>query len=127
MLKLHKEPEPLSLSGFAEAVIPLGLRPFSTRSRRPVDGCVVVFVYTGEIRAYDVMFMIQRDGKPTRSGRRSPTTGESARPSISSPTPLRGPYRRDIKGVRNLLLDLRRVTDPQLLGIEGHNGRDHSD
>ncbi|WP_165977089.1 hypothetical protein [Nonomuraea diastatica] len=50
-----------------------------------MDGCVVVSIYTGEIRAYDV----------------------------------EEPYRRDIKGVRNLLLDLRRVTDPQLLGIEG--------
>ncbi|MEV4117198.1 Tn3 family transposase [Nonomuraea sp. NPDC049695] len=52
---------------------------------------VVVSIYTGEIRAYDVMRMIQRDGNPTRSGNRSPTTGLSSKPSTSSPRPWRSP------------------------------------
>ncbi|MEE1768349.1 Tn3 family transposase, partial [Streptomyces sp. JV185] len=40
-------------------------------------------VHTGAVRAYDVIRMLSRDGRPTRSATTSPTTGGSPRPCTS--------------------------------------------
>jgi hypothetical protein len=45
---------------------------------------VVASIYTGTVRAYDVVTMLQRDGHPPRSAKRSPPTAGSSSPCTSS-------------------------------------------
>jgi hypothetical protein len=47
---------------------------------------VVASIYTGTVRAYDVVAMLQRDGHPTAFARRSPPTGGSSSRCTSSAT-----------------------------------------
>ncbi|MEU8319627.1 Tn3 family transposase [Nonomuraea sp. NPDC048881] len=63
---------------------------------------VVVSIYTGEIRAYDVMRMIQRDGNPTPLGEAIAHYGRIFKTLHILTYAVEEPYRRDIKGVRNL-------------------------
>lgn len=56
-------------------------------------------IYTGEIRAYDVMRMIQRDGNPTPFADAIAHYGRIFKILTYA---VEEPHRRDIKGVRNL-------------------------
>ncbi len=63
---------------------------------------VIASIYTGTVRAYDVMRMLQRDGNPTPLGEAIAAYGRIFKSLhilayIDDET-----YRRDIKGVRNL-------------------------
>lgn len=51
---------------------------------------VVASIYTGTVRAYDMVKMLQRDGSPTHWARRSPDTGGSSSPYTSRPRRSRG-------------------------------------
>ncbi|MBW8482611.1 Tn3 family transposase [Actinomadura parmotrematis] len=63
---------------------------------------VVVSIYTGEVRAHDVLRMIQRDGNPTRLGDAIAHYGRIFKTLHILTYAVEEPYRRDIKGVRNL-------------------------
>jgi TnpA family transposase len=63
---------------------------------------VVVSIYTGEIRAYDVIRMIQRDGNPTPLGDAIAHYGRIFKTLHILTYAVEEPYRRDIKGIRNL-------------------------
>ncbi|MEV0234173.1 transposase [Nonomuraea sp. NPDC050786] len=63
---------------------------------------VVVSIYTGRIRAYDVMRMLQRDGNPTPLGDAIATYGRIFKTLHILTYAVEEPYRRDIKGIRNL-------------------------
>ncbi|GLW98661.1 Tn3 family transposase [Microtetraspora sp. NBRC 16547] len=62
----------------------------------------MVSIYTCEIRAYDVMRMIQRDGNPTPLGEAIAHYGRIFKTLYILTYAVEEPYRRDIKGVRNL-------------------------
>ena len=59
-------------------------------------------IYTGEVRAYDVVRMLQRDGHPTPLGEAIASYGRIFKTCTSAPWPTEEPYRRDIKAMRNL-------------------------
>ncbi|GAA3219788.1 Tn3 family transposase [Nonomuraea helvata] len=63
---------------------------------------IVVSIYTGEIRAYDVLRMIQWDGNPTPLGEAIGHYGRIFKTLHILTYAVEEPYRRDIKGVRNL-------------------------
>ncbi|MFC7713137.1 Tn3 family transposase [Nonomuraea recticatena] len=63
---------------------------------------VVVSIYTGEVRAHEVLRMIQRDGNPTPLGDAIAHYGRIFKTLHILTYAVEEPYRRDIKGVRNL-------------------------
>jgi len=63
---------------------------------------VVVSIYTGEVRAYDVVRMLQRDGHPTALGEAIASYGRIPKTLHICTLATEEPYRRDIKAMRNL-------------------------
>ncbi|GAA3163038.1 hypothetical protein GCM10020001_104600 [Nonomuraea salmonea] len=63
---------------------------------------MVVSIYTGRIRAYDVMRMLQRDGNLTPLGDAIAAYGRIFKTLHILTYAVEEPYRRDIKGIRNL-------------------------
>jgi TnpA family transposase len=63
---------------------------------------VVVSIYTGEVRAYDVVRMLQRDGHPTALGEAIASYGRIPKTLHICALAAEEPYRRDIKAMRNL-------------------------
>jgi Tn3 transposase DDE domain len=63
---------------------------------------VAVSIYTGQVRAHDVMKMLQRDGNPTQLGEAIAHYGRIFKTLHILTYAIEEPYRRDIKGVRNL-------------------------
>ena len=64
---------------------------------------VVASIYTGTVRAYDVVTMLQRDGHPTALGEAIATYGRIFKTlHILAYIDVDETYRRDIKGIRNL-------------------------
>jgi TnpA family transposase len=64
---------------------------------------VVASIYTGTVRAYDVVTMLQRDGHPTTLGEAIAMYGRIFKTlHILSYIDTNETYRRDIKGIRNL-------------------------
>jgi TnpA family transposase len=63
---------------------------------------VVVSIYTGEVRAYDVVRMLQRDGHPTALGEAIAMYGRIPKTLHICSLAAEEAYRRDIKGMRNL-------------------------
>ncbi len=64
---------------------------------------VVASIYTGTVRAYDVVTMLQRDGHPTALGEAIASYGRIFKSlHILSYIDTDETYRRDIKGIRNL-------------------------
>ena len=60
-------------------------------------------VYTGTVRAYDVVAMLQRDGHPTALGEAIAMYGRIFKTlHVLSYIDTDETYRRDIKGIRNL-------------------------
>ena len=68
---------------------------------------VVASIYTGTVRAFDVVTMLQRDGHPTALGEAIAMYGRIFKSlHILSYIDTDETYRRDIKGIRNLPLSL---------------------
>jgi TnpA family transposase len=64
---------------------------------------VVASIYTGTVRAYDVVTMLQRDDHPTALGEAIATYGRIFKTlHILAYIDADETYRRDIKGIRNL-------------------------
>ena len=64
---------------------------------------VVASIYTGTVRAYDVVTMLQRDGHPTALGEAIAMYGRIFKSlHILAYIDIDESYRRDIKGIRNL-------------------------
>jgi TnpA family transposase len=64
---------------------------------------IVASIYTGTVRAYDVVTMLQRDGHPTALGEGIAMYGRIFKTlHILSYIDVDETYRRDIKGIRNL-------------------------
>jgi hypothetical protein len=64
---------------------------------------VVASIYTGAVRAYDVVTMLQRDGHPTALGEAIAMYGRRFKSlHILAYIDTDETYRRDIKGIRNL-------------------------
>ncbi|GAA2731470.1 Tn3-like element Tn3 family transposase [Actinocorallia aurantiaca] len=64
---------------------------------------VVASIYTGTVRAYDVVTMLQRDGHPTALGEAIASYGRIFKSlHILQFIDVDETYRRDIKGIRNL-------------------------
>lgn len=63
---------------------------------------VVVSIYTGEVRGYDVVRMLQRDGHPTALGEAIASYGRIPTTVHICTLATEEPYRRDIKAMRNL-------------------------
>lgn len=63
---------------------------------------VVTSIYTGEVRAYDVVRMLQRDGHPTALGEAIAMYGRIPKTLHICSLAAEEAYRRDIKGMRNL-------------------------
>ena len=88
--------------------------PLSTFARGRIDTAkirrnwedilrVVASIYTGTVRAYDVVTMLQRDGHPTALGEAIAMYGRIFKSlHILSYIDTDETYRRDIKGIRNL-------------------------
>ncbi|HLM87868.1 MAG TPA: Tn3 family transposase [Streptosporangiaceae bacterium] len=88
--------------------------PLSTFARGRIDTAkirrnwedilrVVASIYTGTVRAYDVVTMLQRDGHPTALGEAIAMYGRIFKTlHILSYIDTDETYRRDIKGIRNL-------------------------
>ncbi len=88
--------------------------PLSTFARGRIDRAkirrnwedilrVVASIYTGTVRAYDVVTMLQRDGHPTALGEAIATYGRIYKSlHILAYIDVDESYRRDIKGIRNL-------------------------
>ena len=91
-----------------------GYGPLSTFARGRIDTAkirrnwedilrVVASIYTGTVRAYDVVTMLQRDGHPTALGEAIAMYGRIFKTlHILSYIDTDETYRRDIKGIRNL-------------------------
>jgi len=87
------------LNTFARGRIDLG----RVRAHWPDILRVVVSIYTGAVRAYDVVRMLQRDGHPTALGEAIAMYGRIFKTlHILSYIDTDETYRRDIKGIRNL-------------------------
>ncbi len=87
------------LNTFAGGKIDLG------KVRRNWDDIlrVVASIYTGTVRAYDVVTMLQRDGHPTALGEAIAAYGRIFKSlHILNYLDVDETYRRDIKGIRNL-------------------------
>jgi TnpA family transposase len=87
------------LNTFARGKIDLG------KVRRNWDDIlrVVASIYTGTVRAYDVVTMLQRDGHPTALGEAVAAYGRIFKSMhILSYIDVDETYRRDIEGIRNL-------------------------
>ncbi|MGH3200219.1 MAG: Tn3 family transposase, partial [Streptosporangiaceae bacterium] len=88
--------------------------PLSTFARGKIDTAkirrnwedmlrVVASIYTGTVRAYDVVTMLQRDGHPTALGEAIAMYGRIFKTlHVLSYIDVDETYRRDIKGIRNL-------------------------
>ena len=88
--------------------------PLSTFARGRIDTAkirrnwedilrVVASIYTGTVRVYDVVAMLQRDGHPTALGEAIAMYGRTFKTlHILSYIDTDETYRRDIKGIRNL-------------------------
>ena len=63
---------------------------------------IVASIYTGAVRAYDVVRMLQRDGHPTPLGEAIASYGRIFKSLHILVYIDDDSYRRDIKGVRNL-------------------------
>jgi TnpA family transposase len=63
---------------------------------------VVASIYTGHVRAYDVVRMLQRDGHPTALGEAIASYGRIHKTLHICTLATEEPYRRDIKAIRNL-------------------------
>ncbi|MGH3260220.1 MAG: Tn3 family transposase [Streptosporangiaceae bacterium] len=63
---------------------------------------VVVSIHTGEVRAYDVVRMLQSDGHPTALGEAIAMYGRIPKTLHICSLAAEEAYRRDIKGMRNL-------------------------
>ena len=63
---------------------------------------MVVSIYTGEVRAYNVVRMLQRDGHPTALGEAIASHGRIPKTLHICTLATEEPYRRDIKAMRNL-------------------------
>jgi TnpA family transposase len=64
---------------------------------------VIASIYTGTVRAYDVVTMLQRDGHPTALGEAIAAYGRIFKSlHILAYIDTDETYRRDIKGIRNL-------------------------
>jgi TnpA family transposase len=64
---------------------------------------VVASIYTGTVRAYDVVTMLQRDGHPTALGEAIAAYGRIFKSlHILAYIDVDESYRRDVKGIRNL-------------------------
>jgi TnpA family transposase len=63
---------------------------------------VVASIYTGTVRAYDVVRMLQRDGHPTALGEAIAMYGRIPKTLHICSLAAEEAYRRDIKGMRNL-------------------------
>ena len=63
---------------------------------------IVVSIYAGEVRAYDVVRMLQRDGHPTALGEAIAMYGRIPKTLHICSLAAEEAYRRDIKGMRNL-------------------------
>jgi TnpA family transposase len=64
---------------------------------------VVASIYTGTVRAYDVVTMLQRDGHPTAIGEAIAAYGRIFKSlHVLNYIDVDESYRRDIKGIRNL-------------------------
>lgn len=63
---------------------------------------VAVSIHTGEVRAYDVVRMLQRDGHPTALGEAIAMYGRIPKTLHICSLAAEEAYRRDIKGMRNL-------------------------
>jgi hypothetical protein len=64
---------------------------------------VIASIYTGTVRAYDVVTMLQRDGHPTALGEALASYGRIFKSlHILAYIDTDETYRRDIKGIRNL-------------------------
>lgn len=63
---------------------------------------VVVSIYNGHVRAYEVMKMLQRDGNPTPLGEAIAAYGRIFKTLHILAYAVEEPYRRDIKDIRNL-------------------------
>jgi TnpA family transposase len=63
---------------------------------------VVASIYTGAVRAYDVVTMLQRDGHPTALGEALAAYGRIKTLHILAYIDADETYRRDIKHIRNL-------------------------
>ena len=64
---------------------------------------IVASIYTGTVRAYDVVTMLQRDGHPTALGEAIAAYGRIFKSlHILNYIDVDETYRRDIKGIRNL-------------------------
>jgi len=61
-----------------------------------------VSIYTGAVRAYDVVRMLQRDGHPTALGEAIASYGRIPKTLHICTLATEEPYRRDIKAMRNL-------------------------
>jgi Tn3 transposase DDE domain len=63
---------------------------------------VVASIYTGAVRAYDVVTMLQRDGHPTPLGEAIAGFGRIHKTVHICTYAVKESYRRDIKAIRNL-------------------------
>jgi TnpA family transposase len=62
---------------------------------------VVVSIHTGEVRAYDVIRMLQRDGHPIALGEAIAMYGRIPKTLHICSLAAEEAYRRDIKGMRS--------------------------
>ncbi|MDP9868339.1 MULTISPECIES: Tn3 family transposase [Streptosporangium] len=86
---------------------------------------VVVSIYTGEIRAYDVMRMIQRDGNPAPLGEAIAHYRRIFKTLRILTHAVEEPYRRDIKGVRDLRGSRRALAGRIFHGKKGELNQRH--
>jgi TnpA family transposase len=88
--------------GPAERLRPRQDRPGRIRAHWHDILRVVVSIYTGQARAYDVVRMLQRDGHPTALGEAIASYGRIPKTLHICTLATEEPYRRDIKAMRNL-------------------------
>ncbi|MCO5997032.1 transposase [Actinoallomurus rhizosphaericola] len=86
------------LNTFARGKIDLGW----IRTLWPDILRVVASIYTGHVRAYDVVRMLQRDGHPTALGEAIASYGRIHKTLHICTLATEKPYRRDVKAIRNL-------------------------
>ncbi len=86
------------LNTFARGRIDLG----RVRANWPDILRVVASIHTSEVRAYDVVRMLQRDGHPTALGEAIAMYGRIPKTLHICAMAAEEAYRRDIKGMRNL-------------------------
>ena len=82
-------------------------------------------IYTGTVRAYDIVTMLQRDGHPTALGEAIAMYGRIFKSlHILGYIDVDETYRRDIKGIRNLQEGrhalARKICHRILPSLDGH-------